>query len=284
MDRMLDRKLTPTLRKTFAQESRELRKALSQALYGQRGLTVSRQHVKAVEAALAARMPGFGRLMSAALADQTRETQAEAVRSLGKFMGALRREGTRLDDPRVFESIIRTDRKLLKEQRRDSGKQLVFDTTHEIRQSLKVLPKDAKVRDLIEQVHAKFEEQWWRVERTMRTETSRAFNTTQDTAFDELGEEFPGIYRRWTELVSDLTGAPLDNRVGKDSLVLHGQVAKPGKPFRMPAHPLAPSYMVGKSWLCPPNRPNDRAVLTPWFAGSGVPAWTIRGGERVSLK
>ncbi len=88
--------------------------------------------------------------------------------------------------------------------------------------------------------------------------------------------------QRWTELINDLTGQPLDNRVAKDSIAMHGQVAYPGHYFTMPAGDV-PHLMVGKQWLYPPNRPNDRAVLTPWMRGWGVPAWEYHGGVRLPL-
>lgn len=222
--------------------------------------------------------------MGAALADQTRETQAEAVRSLAAFMGVLKPGGTVLDDHRTSESIIRRDKADLTVRRRDGGKIIAFDVAQETRKALATRTPDMKVKDLINHIHKSFDDQYYRVERTMRTETSRTFNTTQDAAFHELIDEFPGIYRRWTELVSDITGGPLDNRVGKDSLVLHGQLAQPGKLFFMPQHPLAPKWMLGHAWVAPPNRPNDRAVLTPWFEGSGVPGWIWTGSTRISLK
>jgi hypothetical protein len=89
------------------------------------------------------------------------------------------------------------------------------------------------------------------------------------------------LMQRWTELVDDATGRPLDNRVAADSLAMHGQVAPPGGSFLMPA---AGGALAGQSWTHPPNRPNDRAVLTPWMPTWGVPAWQFRNGRRVNLR
>lgn len=283
MDRMLDRKLAPAVRKLYAAESRALRRALVEALSTQLQLPVGPRHVQAVERALARRLPALGRRLGAQLAEQTRETQAEAIRSLASFMGVLKPGGTVLDDHRISESVIRRDKADLTVQRRTNGKILAYDVAVQARKALHTRAPDMKVKDLINHIHSTFDDQLWRVERTMRTETSRTFNTTQDAAFVQLMDEFPGIYRRWTELVNDITGAPLDNRVGKDSLVLHGQLAKPGHLFFMPPAQ-APKGMAGRAWEAPPNRPNDRAVLTPWFEGSGVPGWLWTGSTRISLE
>jgi len=137
------------------------------------------------------------------------------------------------------------------------------------------------LRALAMQVRAALEGSWWQVERTIRTETSYAYNEAQAVAIGELAREHRGILLRWTELVDDTTGEPLDMRVGKDSLVLHGQLAPPGGVFVMPPDKRAPVGMIGQSWNHPPNRPNDRAVLTPWHPSWNIPGWRWDGTQRV---
>ncbi len=92
---------------------------------------------------------------------------------------------------------------------------------------------------------------------------------------------------RWTEKVDDATGRPLDKRVAGDSLVLHGQLAAPVglALFIMPGWGTdkTSSAMAGDTWYHPPNRPYDRAILTPWFPGSGVPGWMLKDGDRLDL-
>jgi hypothetical protein len=114
-----------------------------------------------------------------------------------------------------------------------------------------------------------------------RTEAAYAWSAVQNGVVDVLSGVVPGMRKRWTELVNDMTGAPLDNRVAPDSMVLHGQLAVDGL-FIMPPDDRAPSKMVGKTWAQPPNRRNDRARLTVWRAGWGVPAWEWRG-RRVAV-
>lgn len=283
MDRMLDKKLAPPLRKVYKKELDKLQAALQVSFAARGQLPVGPGHIREVRAILAARAPKLAKQLSGQLVDQTRDTQVEAVRSLARFMGALKPEGSVLDDHAIAEKLMKKGRRDLKDQRFDVGQRVALDISLHARKALQDLPKDLKVGDLAQHVSDTVASQWWQVERAMRTETSRAFNETQDNAFNALADEFPGLYKRWTELVNDLTGAPLDARVGQDSLLLHGQIAKPGGLFHMPSTSFTPSGMIGKTWSSPPNRPNDRAVLTPWHEGCGVPAWIMRGGERVNL-
>jgi hypothetical protein len=142
-----------------------------------------------------------------------------------------------------------------------------------------------RVSDLISQTGEILDDSGWKVDRMVRTETSYAYNLAQHEAISRVGS-IPGfgqVWGRWTERVDDVTGAPYDNRVANDSLALHGQLAKPGALFVMPASPLVKADMIGKGWHHPPNRPNDRAVLTPWMRDWGVQGWMIQNGTRIAF-
>jgi hypothetical protein len=133
-------------------------------------------------------------------------------------------------------------------------------------------------------------EQRWQAERIVRTECAWAFNATHADGIADAARELPDMMMRWTEQCDDASGAPLDDRVGVDSIALHGQLAKPGGVFTMPPTSLVPDKsgktdvplgLVGMMWAHPPNRPNDRAVLAPWRPHWGVPGWTWDGSGRV---
>ena len=141
--------------------------------------------------------------------------------------------------------------------------------------------------EVIDRIAATGEMQWWQAERIVRTELAFASNASIRAANDEQAAELDGdMWSRWSEHVSD-DGSALDDRVGDDSLAMNGQVAPPGGQFVQPpttpgGEPISPS-LVGKHWDHPPNRPNDRAVLTPWRAHWGVPGWIWRSGHRVNV-
>lgn len=134
--------------------------------------------------------------------------------------------------------------------------------------------------------------EWWQGERIVRTELSYAFNQSARDAVQESSAEIPELMQRWEENCDD-SGEPLDDRVAADSISMHGQVAAPGQEFTMPSGP-APfpdadgntkvsEALIGLAWDFPPNRPNDRAVLSPWMADWGVPGWRYQAGRRVWL-
>jgi hypothetical protein len=126
--------------------------------------------------------------------------------------------------------------------------------------------------------------QAWRLDRLVRTEASYGYNLAQAAALQAFPRDGDAlVWGRWTERVDDASGAPLDKRVALDSLVLHGQVTRPGGVFTMPDDHRTPTGMAGKTWAHPPNRPNDRAVLLPWMRDWGVPGWILQSGRRIDL-
>lgn len=121
--------------------------------------------------------------------------------------------------------------------------------------------------------------------------TAYAYNVTHRDGISESAKEIPELMQQWQEHCAD-DGSPLDDRVAVDSLAMHGQVAPAGGLFTMP--PRAPNpdkkgnyevpdALVGLQWAFPPNRSNDRAVISPWMEDWGVPGWRWLGGERVWL-
>jgi len=145
--------------------------------------------------------------------------------------------------------------------------------------------------DVYQDIANTIDGEWWQGERIVRTEMAYAFNATHADGIEESSAEIPELMQRWEEHCDDL-GQPLDDRVATDSIAMHGQVTQAGGSFTMPSTaPFAGSSgkttvqegLVGLSWDFPPNRPNDRAVLSPWMRDWGVPGWEWRRGQRVWL-
>lgn len=142
-----------------------------------------------------------------------------------------------------------------------------------------------------EDIEETIDGEWWQGERIVRTEIAYAFNVTHRDGIAEAAQELPQLWQRWEEHC-DAEGQPLDDRVGVDSIALHGQVTPPGGKFTMPPDAPFPDAkgntqvgrsLVGRSWDFPPNRPNDRSVLSPWMKTWGVPGWQYIAGRRVWL-
>ena len=138
--------------------------------------------------------------------------------------------------------------------------------------------------EAIDRLRQSSDEEWWQGERIVVTESARAFNTAHADSIELVGRDIRDMMKRWTELVDDRTGEPLDNRVGLDSMVLHGQVTAMDGVFVMPPDPrIKPRYWNNR-WASSPNRPNDRSITMPWRPGWGVPGWEWKDGQRVDIE
>ena len=106
----------------------------------------------------------------------------------------------------------------------------------------------------------------WKIDRVVTTELAHAYNASYLEHVKPLHASDDDLIVRWVEHVSDATRQPLDSRVGKDSVFLHGQVRVPGKPFN--------DAIIGGSPVAPPNRPRDRGRLVlmrrSWLEKSGL--------------
>lgn len=233
------------------------------------------KHVVSSAVSVSARlMTGIGDELRAG----TRVTMAESLAALNTYAAHARLPKlTQAQQDRIVQARIR---KLL-DQRTKTAASLTANIISAVISKVK-LSRATTMDDLITEVDQAFLHEWWRVERVINTETAHVYNVARMDAISSMNDQSP-TWQRWTELVDDTTGMPLDERVGDDSMILHAQVALPNDNFIMPPLPSSPWNMRGDEYACPPNRPNDRAVLIPWQPGSGVPAWVWRNGKRVVL-
>ena len=231
---------------------------------------------------------------------QAREIAAQVSRSLNQSAEASARAGiaaartymstmgsggkiSPLDDRAAIGRILDSYGAHVEEQQAAIGARMA--TTMADRMRATALRSSAPtVGSYLEDLEIELENQWNGIRRVAATETSYAFNRGQVEALTYAAKELdiPDLWLRWSERIDERTLDPLDSRVGIDSVVMHAQVAKPGKLFTMP-HDKRVHHSLYKSWFCPPNRPNDRAVLTPWMRGWGLTGWVLQAGVRVSL-
>lgn len=84
-------------------------------------------------------------------------------------------------------------------------------------------------------------------ETALRTEAMRSYAEGAQAEMEALqAERYPDLARKLIET--------FDQRTGRDSYAAHGQVRGPHEPFTDGRH----------TYLLPPGRPNDRAVVIPW--------------------
>lgn len=235
--------------------------------------------VRQGQALLSARMAGEQ-------GDLTRQAQVDSLRGLSSMIGKLEKQYTgadvplSIDEAARFWGVIDKRRASLLKQHRSSMATYGSRVVESIQKNLALsLVQQETTEDAIDRVRKVAGNEWWQAERIVRTETAWAMNATHADGIAETAEDLGDMYMRWTEHVDD-DGTPMDDRVGEDSIAMHGQVAKPGGKFMMPPDPEVSDSLIGKSWPFPPNRPNDRAVLSPWRPGWGGLAWTYDGRRK----
>lgn len=277
-----------SVKKVFELESDGIVRAVATVFRGRVLQAATPQAIAQAVAVLRIRVPALGRALGTILSGLTRSNLTDGVQATAAILRRVRQSKTPLDDAMVISRIVDTRTTKLEHLRARSANSLAGNMNARISRQILVAGREGgRISDLIATVGDGLDQEWWRVNRTVVTEASFAYNQAQSDAIAHLGHreaDFRGKLRgRWTELINDLTGEPFDDKVAGDSKALHGQVALPGMPFTMPKDQRVRSEMIGAAWTHPPNRPHDRAVLTPWMPDWGVPGWEYRGGGRVYL-
>jgi hypothetical protein len=281
-DRVLDKTSEP-VRSVYDEQTGGVLRTLIRSFPGRANREVHQSDVVRVASNLMGQLTQAGARIGGALTALTQTTLTEGVRSTAMLLESVRQSKTPLSDLAVANRIIQLRKAQIEQMRSRTAIESTEAWSRHVVARLQAAPiKQRKVSEVITELGHDMDQQWWRVERLVRTETSFAYNRAQADGVNYLAvdPEFSGkLFQRWTELINDLTGKPYDDKVAADSMVLHGQVAPPGGVFTMPDKGKAPAKMVGKQWYHPPNRPNDRAVLTPWMPGWGIPAWRYGVGR-----
>lgn len=285
LNRLIDRGGAQRLKKLYEQALAELERKLARAVgRSSASFTVAQQRAMIVQ--IRQGMMTIAGQLGGGLSKATIETQKEALRSLikdvRKLDKALGGAATPLpiEEASRFAGVLDKRKTSLMKLNKTSMAKYGASTVKAMEKQLSMsLAQGESQGAAIDRLMKTADIEWWRAERIVRTEQAWAYNATQMDALVESAEETNDLFLRWTELVDDATLSPLDNRVGKDSIALHGQLVKPGDLFYMPPGPW-PS-LIGKSWQHPPNRPNDRAVLQPWRPQWGAYGYFFKDGRKV---
>lgn len=222
----------------------------------------------------------FGSVLSGA----TRGTLNEGVSAVSRYMYQMNGKATALDNPVRVNRIVAQYEDTIEANRHAVVERMKREFTVGLLRKVKSqVGEETTVNALIDGADAALEGHWAKLERIIVTESSAAFNRAQRNAIEAISKDFPNLWIRWTERVNDATGVPMDDVVGEDSIILHGQIARPiGGLFTMPSDARSETAVVG-SWAHPPDRPNDRAVITPWAKEWGIPAWIYQRGQKIPL-
>jgi hypothetical protein len=290
LNNLIDRGSVPRLRKVYQQAVSELEGKLATALKSGSAPFSIQQH-RSLLAQARTGLVQLSRSMTSKLGEETAGQQEAAARALIIDVKRLEKKATGavvqlpIEQAARFAGVVdKRKTSLLKHHQKLMSKTAsasILKIEGALAQSLVQGETGyAAVSRVVDAVGG----EWWRSERIVRTESAWAYNATHVDAAKDAVKTFPDLMMRWSEQVSDVTLLPLDNRTGDDSRAMHGQLARPGGLFMMQTVPppgLKVSLgLLGQSWDHPPNRPHDRATLTPWRPGWGW-AWELVNGQRV---
>jgi hypothetical protein len=285
------------LKKLYTAAQAELEAKLRRAVGRARGDTFSALQHRQLLVQVREGQAQISQMMAGQLGNLSWQAQAEALDGLSQDIGRLEQAFTGAEislpteEASVFAGVIQGRRQSLLEQHASSMSAWGRGTIDSVQEGMALsLATGETTDDAIDRIQQVTHGEFWKAERIVRTETSWAFSAATSDGIDAAADELGDIYQRWSELCDDESGAPLDDRVGVDSIAMHGQVAAPGGAFTMPATApvpdhkgkmVVPASLIGKSWPYPPNRPNDRSVLQAWRPEWGIPGWILSGGARV---
>lgn len=290
LDSLIDRGSVPRLRKLYTQSADELENMLAKAIGNGAAPFTIRQHQLALAQCkqalvkLSIEMGGKLGKETAAIQNVSAQALIKDIRKLNKKYGDIDFQ-LPIEQASKFAGVVDKRRSSLLKLNKTSMAKYGGGVVASLEQVLaRGMIQGKTGYALIGDVRKAQEMEWWKAERIIRTENAWAYNATQMDATTDAAKSFPDLMMRWVEYVADVTLAKLDTRVGDDSVAMHGQLARPGANFVMPASAPVPvkitPSLVGKVWTQPPNRPNDRAVLQPWRPGWGW-GWELINGARV---
>ena len=292
LDRLVRRRGAAQLKKIYEQSVDELvRKLARQA--GRAGATFTTATRRSLLMQLRAGMITLTQKLGGELGDASLQAQVDSIRTLSRSVAQLERKYTGaaialpVEEAARFAGVIDKSRTSLLRAHETSMARYGARLTGKLERDLSLsLLTGETTADAVDRIRERADVEWYQAERIVRTEMAWAYGAASADAMADATDAIPDIMMRWNEHVST-GGIPLDDRVGDDSLAMHGQLAPPGGLFTMP--PRTPTgvkvsrSLVDESWAHPPNRPNDRSVLSPWRPHWGVPGWVWRGGRRVPV-
>lgn len=306
LNRLIDKGGAARLRRLYQQAQAELEAKITRNVgRGSAPFTVL-QH-RSLLAQVREGQMHIARQLGDASAQATIETQKDAlstltgsIKRLEKVHGGGAVVTLPIEEAARFHGVIDKRKTSLLKQNRESMASYGASVVKKIEGHLALsLATGESTAQAVERVAKTADVEFWRAERIVRTEQAWAYNATQRDGMVASREAMPDLYMRWTEHCDNPDSlawpSPMDDRVGADSVGLHGQVARPGGAFEMPSSATSISIhtrygvsevspdMIGETWFHPPNRPNDRATIMPWRPSWGVFGWEVVGGRKVKV-
>ena len=277
-----------SLRRLYEDGIVDVQRKIAREVKGGMGQSYSAHANRVVLVQLRAGLLQVTKTVTSALTDSAVRLQTRGLNQLVRNVNELEKHFTGagvsvpLDEAAIFAGVIESQQPSLMRRHEASmnryGSLLAKKMERELAVSVVTGEPLAGAIERIERVAGV---EWWRAERIVRTETAWGVNAVHEEGLKETQRTLPDMMKRWVEFVDDDTGAAMDNRVGHDSMALHGQVAPVIGSFTMPPDSRVSAKLWGLSWSHPPNRPHDRARIEPWRPHwTDVPAWIWHEGTR----
>lgn len=290
LDRLLDRRSGAALKKYYDQAQDRLERMLARMARGARQEPLTPLQAQQLLQQVREAQQTIARKLAQTLRPVLTEAQQEGIDQTTETMEVLdeRLNNSMLVLPTsdvAYKSRLVDQRAAVLDKANDSawlnfGAALVTGLSSAAAMSLSL---QETPMDTVARLREAADDNWWRGERIIHTEMAYAYNQAQADTISEVAPFIEGLGKRWCELVDDATGLPLDNRVGADSIVLHGQVTEYSGLFVMPPDPMVHRSFWNKSWFSSPNRPNDRSITMPWRRSWGIPGWRWVNNQRVPV-
>lgn len=298
LQNLITKKAASSMKAVYDDAHSQLTGHLARAIRAGKGDTFSAHQMRVASVQLRQGQALIAQRMAGKMGPLSKQAQQTALSGLVNDVSRLSKAFTGsemtlpVDEAARFAGVVDKRRSSLMRMHQNSmarhGASVVKKAEHQMAVSLLTQQDSATT---IDQISSMIGGEWWQAERIVRTEMAFAFNAAHYDGVKESADELPELMQRWEEHCDD-DGSPLDDRVAVDSIAMHGQVTEAGGLFTMPltapfpdakGNFRVPRHLVGEQWPFPPNRPNDRSVLSPWMASWGVPGWRYEGGRRKTV-
>lgn len=291
LDRLLDRRSVLALKKFYDRAQDDLESRLHKMAKGVHKEPLTPLQVQQLLQQVRLAQQIIARRLHMKFDAISEEAQEEGIEQVAETIEEQERNSTGvlvslpLNDPAVEAALVEQRRNQLTQLNDKSYRRFADQVSVAMELALATaLAMGETPDDAIDRIRATAEDEWWQSERIIHTEMAAAYNTAHADSIALVGVHLKGLGKRWCELVDDATGLPLDDRVGKDSLVLHGQITEMSGVFVMPPDARVSPRMWNLTYFSSPNRPNDRSVTMPWRPGWGVPGYLWKDGQRVPIR
>lgn len=272
LQRIVNGKGIAPVQSLYEQARRDLRERLEKLARRGMDKSFTAHHARIALLQIEDALASFSTDFRGVLKDGARETSRLGIDSLSREIRALEPEfqgagvPLAIEQAAVFERLVDGGQSILRTKLEDGVRRYTGPTVTKIERAMSVsLARGDTIGQAINEVagvDGAFATNRYRAERIVRTEFANAYEFTKLEGMRETERrDLPGLKRQIL--------ATFDDRTGEDSMLIHGEVRGLDEPFWDP--------IQKKTYMNPPNRPNDREYVVPFH-----PDWGKASAERLA--